>query len=197
MFLQEEYLKRHNLQNVNVINYVTNGSVLLKTGPYRYMLMTITWADNSSRPGRFYIDFKTPAHNSYETAPIFSENPDNRRILEWDEYIDYLIRWRDNNEFAAVVGDKEVVLATWEIFIYCCDGWLAKHLFGNLEKLIFISIDDNKPFHERFPAYQELIFLINTEFPELSRFYKHGILPHVNNYCHWFARLINNKNFLA
>jgi hypothetical protein len=192
MFLQEEYLKRHGLdQDVHIVNYVTNGSVLLKTAGNSYVLMRIKWEDHPRRPGKFEVTFLAPVHNGYVNSCFFDTIlPDSTHILEWDHYLNHLIIWSKGVQATPVCGDIEVILAIWQIFIYGCDEYLASNMTFALEELISISINESKSISDRFSAYQNALVLISTSYPDLLRLYKHDLLPRISNYCQWLATLI-------
>ncbi len=192
MFLQEEYLKRHGLdKEVHIVNYVTSGAVLLKTAGNSYVLMKIKWEDHPRRPGKFEVTFMTPVHNGYADACFFETIlPDSTHILEWDHYLNHLINWSKGVGATPVCGDIEVILATWQIFVYGCDEYLAKYMTHTLEQLISVSLNESKSISERFTAYQNALVLISTSYPDLLRLYKHEVLPRISNYCQWLATLI-------
>lgn len=192
MFLQEEYLMRHGITDVPVVNYVTNGSILLKIDN-GYLLMTIAWKEHDRHPGSYYLSYHTPVHDGYVKSRFFNKISDFEREVEWDEYYSYISSWAKNN-IVPVCGDKEVILAAWEIFVFCCDGMLVDFTDSTLEKLIYLSLNDEITIDDRFQGYQECLVYISSEFPALLKSFKYDMLPHVQNYCHWLAKLIKTHN---
>jgi hypothetical protein len=190
MYLQEEYIQRHGLTDVAVINHVTNGSILLKMDQ-GYILMTISWKESQSSPGHYYINYYTPIHDGYARSRYFHKIPDVERELDWDEYNSFIYNW-SKGQIDPVIGDKEVILAAWEVFVYCCDGWFVDYGTQTLEKLIFRSLDAESSIDQRFQGYQEALVLMSTEFPAMLKAFKYEVVPHVQHYCHWLAKLIKS-----
>ena len=192
MFLQEEYLMRHSITDVRVINHVANGSLLLKmdTG---YLLMTIAWKENDRHPGRYYINYHTPVHDGHVKSCYFNRISDVEREIEWDEYHSYILSWV-KGRITPVYGDKEIILAAWEIFVFFCDSMIVNFTNNTLEKLVYSSLDEDRTLDERFQGYQECLVYISSEFPVLLKAFKHDLLPHIQNYCHWLTKLIKLYN---
>lgn len=192
MFLQEEYLMRHGIKDVPIINHVTKGSLLLRmeTG---YLLMTIDWKEHDRHPGSYYINYHTPVHDGYAKGHYFNRISDVEREVEWDEYYSYISSWV-KGQISPVCGDKEVILAAWEIFVFCCDGMLVDFANSTLEKLIYNSLNEEATLDQRFQGYQECLTYISSEFPAMLKSFKHDLLPHIQNYCHWLAKLIKSYN---
>lgn len=189
MNLQEEYIKRHSL-NIPLITYVSSGSILLRM-EQSYILMTIKWREEQAHPGHYYINYFTPIHDGYNRFSYFHKIADVERELDWDEYQPFLYEW-SKGQVHPVSGDLNVILAAWEIFVYCCDSWLVDYVTPGLEKLIYKSLDDQQTLENRFQGYQEALVAISTEYPYILKAYKQEILPHVANYCHWLAQLIES-----
>lgn len=192
MYLQEEYLSRHGITDVPIINHVTKGSLLLRMGS-NYLLMTIEWKNSDRHPGTYFINYFTPVHNGYTKSNYFNKIANVEREVEWEEYYGYISSWI-KGQVSPVCGDKEVMLAIWEIFVFCCDGMLAQHANSTLEKLIYKTLDEELSTEQRFIGYQECLAYINAECPVLFKMFKHDLLPHVQHYCHWLAKLINSYN---
>ena len=194
MFLQEEYLTRHGITDVPIINHITNGSLLLKM-ENGYLLMTIAWREHDRHPGSYYINYYTPVHNGHaDGGRYFNRITDVERELEWDEYHSYISSWV-KGQIMPVCGDKEVILAAWEIFVFCCDGMLVDFTSNTtLEKLIYNSLNEDASIDERFQGYQDCLAYISVEFPSMLKVFKHDVLPHIQYYCHWLAKLINSYN---
>ena len=192
MFLQEEYLKRHNIEDVPIINYVTKGSLLLRMDS-GYLLKTIEWKESTRHPGTYFINYHTPVHDGYAKSRYFNKISDVEREIEWDEYQAYISSWA-RGTLEPVCGDKEVILAIWEIFIFCCDGMLVDFTDSTLEKLIYKCVDSDSSIDQRFQGYQECLVYAGLEFPALLKTFKHDLLPHVQHYCYWLANLIKFYN---
>lgn len=192
MLLQEEYLMRNSITDVPIVNYITNGSILLKIDN-GYLLMTITWKEHDRGPGSYHISYHTPIHDGYLKNCYFNKIEKFDREIEWDEYYSYILSWSKNNVIP-VCGDKEVILAAWEIFVFCCDGMFVDYSNHAFEKLIYRSLNDEITLDERFQGYQECMVYMSSEIPALLRSFKHDVLPHIQNYCHWLANLIKSHN---
>ena len=187
MYLQEEYLKRHGITDVPIINHVTNGSLLLKIDP-GYLLMTIAWADNNRHPGNYLINHYTPIHNGYVNGFYFNKIVDECEI-EWDGYYSYILNW-SKGHINPILDSKELILSAWEIFVFIFDGKLA-NLIPNavLDRLIYKSLDEDLTMDQRFYGYQECLTYMSIEFPFILKAFKYNLLPHVQNYCYWLAKL--------
>jgi hypothetical protein len=185
MHLQEEYIKRHNLI-VPIIKHVSRGSLLFKGG-LNYGLLIIEWKESNRHPGNYFISYYVPLHDGYMSGRFFQRLNESDVELEWDNYTQWLVNWC--NKITPVTGDKEIVLAIWEIFVYCCDGWLAEFAQPFLEKLLFKSLDKELSIDDRFVGYQECLVYFTTEHPSIMKAFRNEVLPHINNYSHWLGKL--------
>ncbi len=185
MLLQEEYLLRHNLNDVPLINYVDKGAVLLKQSS-RYVLFTIDWIAHDRRPGKFYLNYHIPLHNGCNEGRFFQRVVDYEVQLEWEDYVNYFSNWQNRWQYHdAEIVMNDVVLAFWEVFAYCCNDWLEANFKLFIKKLLYKSLDLKADLVERYAAYQEiLVYLSNVHTIVFKDFERH-LLSHVQNYCYW------------
>ncbi len=190
MYLQEEYYNIHQIKDVPIIIHIKEGILLLRAGT-SYILMTITWKESDSRPGKYYIDYLAPIHDGYNKGQYFTRiSEESERVLEWDEYQSYLIHWCRNKEIVPIVDDREVVLAAWEIFVCSCDGFLVDWGTPDLMGLIHKSIDRFSSVECRFVEYQNCLLHITVEYPIILKVFKNIISPKISqNYCYWLGKL--------
>jgi hypothetical protein len=195
MRLQEEYFRRHHI-DTPLVNYCNQGSVILRTvdpaiWQNRWVLVTIHWIEHPQHPGFFRIDFSTPVHNGAEKSRFFTRLPSADK--EWDEYEDFMLNWVGKLEGVVPVrGNKQIVLAAWEMFVYCHDGWFRRQSY-DLKQMLFNTLDDEMPVNERYSAYQEMVAYFTTQHPALLKTWKYEMLYQVQYYSDWLARLIEAK----
>ena len=191
MLLQEEYLQRHKLK-VPVISHVKKGAIFLHVTK-GYVMMKIDWQDSERHPGSYVISYHSPIHDGYNRGTYWHNIPKVERELQWDEYQYYFASWA-KGDLHPVSERKLVVLTGWQIFILCADSALARLSDARLEKLIFASVDPDKPIENQFTNYQQAVAYLCTQHPALLRAYTRNIVPHLECYCYWLADLIKNEH---
>jgi hypothetical protein len=198
MRLQEEYFRRHNIENIPIIHHCSQGSVLLygKTSfTARWELVTIRWVEHPHHPGLYTINFFTPNHDAYRNGILFSKLHPSVD-LEWDEYEDYFLELAKNlTEMRAVRGHKYIVMTGWEIFVYCYDSWFREQPY-DVKELLFASLDVEKPIIERYSTYQKILNNFSTRHPGILKCWKYEVLSQLQNYSDWFARLVEQNGLL-
>lgn len=195
MFLQEEYFNRHGI-TVPIVNHVGNGSLLLRSNdsPFNWIVMAIRWEDPHNHPGKYHINFFEPIHNSYSgSGRLFVKTLEKDIELEWDRFQDYILGWSKWAKVTAtpIVGEIEVILAIWEVFTFCIDGWLAEEADSVFRKMHYASVDLDLTLQERYSGYQEALLYMREHYPPAFRVFKDDVKGHFHNYCHWLGKLVN------
>lgn len=197
MFLQEEYFNRHGITGVPIINHMSNGSLLLRNneGPLVWMLMVITWKDPHNHPGKYYINFLSPVHDALNCGyRFFVKRLENDVEVEWDYFQNYILGWSKESKATAILGDLEVALATWEVFSYCIDSWLAKEADGNFRKLHYVSVDLDLSLRERYIGYQAALAYLTDTYPSVYKSFRDDFKCHFHSYCHWLGKLVQSQH---
>jgi len=194
MFLQEEYFSRHGITGVPIVNHVGNGSLLLRSNdsPFNWMVLAIRWEDPHNHPGKYHINFFQPIHNSYRNGRFFIKTLEKDIQIEWDRFQDYILGWSKGSKSTPIVGEVEVVLATWEVFTYCIDDWLAEEADTTLRKLHYASVDLDLTLQERYCGYQDALQYLGEHYPPMFRAFKDDMKSYLRNYCHWLGELVHS-----
>lgn len=201
MRLAEEYLLR-NSSCVPLVNHAHHGSVLLVRpevrNATRWLLCVFDWEDDDSHPGTYLLNNFHPIHDSYQDGKLFIPKHSPIR-LEWDEYEDYFLRnWLpEARGYTAVRGShRDVVLAAWEMFLYCYDSWFVRQSHS-LKELVYKSIDTELPFADRYLGYQDTLVYLTTHFPQILKAWKYNVLCYFQNYSDWLAKLVEQECLVA
>ncbi len=197
MTLQEEYYCRHGLSDVPLINYVTNGNLLLRTtGKFAghkttYVLMTIQWKEGHSGPGMFHINYSISEYKRVARGVSwFSSIVDREMKLDWDEYIGYVTHWSRTINMQPVVDPKEVQVVAWEIMLPCVKEWLWEQSDPDFRRMIWKSVDADTSFESRLESQEDCLHYINEAFPHVVKTYKCEVLSRLDDYCYWLGKLI-------
>jgi hypothetical protein len=191
MFLQEEYLRRHEITGVPVVNHISSGSLLLRH-ERGWTLMTIAWKDPRNHPGKYYINFNSPVHNGYLKNDFFVKRLEQDLEVEWDQFQDYLLVWSKEVQGTAIVGEIELALAAWEIFSFCVDGWLVEGADITFRKMHYSSVDLDLPLRDRYAAYQSALSYLGTNHPNMFMAFRNNVKGYLYNYCHWLGKLVQS-----
>jgi len=196
MRLHEEYFNRHNIRGVPVVNHCTQGAVILRTvdpeiWQNRWILVTIKWVEHPQHPGSYNIEFCVPIHDGESRGKLFTRLPTAEK--EWDEYEDYLLDWTQKLQGVVPVrGHKHIVLAAWEMFVYCYDSWFRRQS-AELKDLLFRSLDEDLSPDARYIGYQETLIHLSTHHPSVLKAWKYEVLSQVQYYSDWLANLVETR----
>jgi hypothetical protein len=189
MLLQEEYFKRHNL-NVPLIPFTAKGALLLSIPERPYLLLTFEWKEFQNHPGRYYLNYFNPSANGLLDNKECFVTSDYEKIFEWDDYYYYFMNFAKGVKLKPVVGEKEVVLAFWEILICYCDQWLANYGTKSFKNSVFETIDKKLTFDERFDNYKKVLAHIMLRHTNLFEIFRSKMMPYTKTYSHWLGNLI-------
>lgn len=193
MRLSEEYLKRRSVA-LPLVRHDTNSAVILRTHDplywqSRWIVVTIRWRDGGFHPGTFLIEYQYPVHNGFEKGRFF--NRYNVKELQWEEYEEYFLSWSQGIHGTTAAGrtDREIVLALWEMFVYCCDGWICKqnpdYRYG-LDK----SLDTDLSLEQRYLGYQNCLIYLTARHPAVLKAWKYEMLYLARGYAFWLNDLM-------
>ena len=177
MILHEEYSNRHPDIRVPVVNY-SSSRILLRDDRFGWRLWQIDRRVNRNNPGELVLTSHIPVHNGYVHNRHFACIVDEIEVLDWDKYEDYVFDWISKFPLDAVCQTKEeLLLALWEIFSICHDGWIAEKgyhfsAYAALDETKSISaridhlytfISRLKDFHQdKFDKWMELKLEVGT-----------------------------------
>ena len=184
MRLQEEYIKRHNI-DFRPIYYVKMANVILKLHTRPQVVVTIKWADTLRRPGYYVFEYFNPNHNGYLDGNYFVPLGDPH-YYQYDEYASFIKRWVRNLHFIPVKF-SQVRLAVWEMFLYCFDGWIAEH---NLEEKVFRATDLSLSEEERLNEVGIFLNFLTTYDSLVLDIYDSEFRKYEYNYADWLSELI-------
>ena len=200
MRLYEEYCQRHGITSVPLAKHEQAGAIILripegmlKNMPFgKWIMMTFEWKDSGVHPGRYVVEYSYPIHDGYLKGRLF--NKYNVKELEWDEYEEYWLNWTkglslNGHTPVPVCSDREVILAAWEMFVYCYDGWICKQS-SELKCYIHNSMDLELAVQQRFAGYQNSLIYLTARQPGALKAWKYDVLSQVQHYSHWLADLL-------
>jgi hypothetical protein len=193
MQIYEEYLQRHDI-GMSLVKYVSVGYLFLKKPTdigFNWEIVRFNWKEKDRSPGRYYFNVYTPVHD----GNLIEDNLVSPEIeLNWDAYEDFLYDWTYQQKKSTVIsGHKEMVLAAWEIFIFCHDTYFARN-FDYIEPLLFESLNFNSSVETRFSSYQKTMKSVSGHY---SFFKQWNSLLNIysKNYCHWLVELIKKNGY--
>jgi hypothetical protein len=195
MRLFEEYFSRHNLK-VPVVHHCQQGAVILRTSDFsvwrnRWLLVTIKWIPDDRHPGSYEINMGSPIIDGYSKSQVFSEWPKVEK--KWDEYEDFIFDWIDNLKgVAPVIGQREALIAAWEMFVFAYDGWFLKQN-SEVKHHLFNSLDKDNSINTRYTHYQDIALYLTSQHPQVLRTWKYEVLAKIQGYSDWLGRLIKEK----
>lgn len=182
MRLQEEYIKRHNLQ-YKPIYYAREANLILRIRGRPQVVLNIQWEDRSTNPGFYVFDFLNPTHNGYLDGNYLLGE---KKYHQYDEYASYITRWVRHLEFEPVKS-SEVKLAVWEMFLYCFDGWIAEH---SLEELAFRATDPCLSNEERCEGVDAFLYHLESFDSIVFDIYNVEFRKYEYHYANWLVELI-------
>ena len=187
MHLSKEYCQRHSI-NVPLVKYTQkDGTIFLRDDSnlgVEWFVLSFSFRDNPHHPGTYKISNRIPIHNGYSKKLLFEVIDEN--VLEWDEYEDYILDFAKDIKTSRVVTDQtEIVLAAWEMFVYCHDRSLSK-----FADILFPSFDAELSAADRYAAYQ---LASNYFFENKFDFYiswKRDMISYIKSYSYWLAEIV-------
>lgn len=190
MRLHEEYFQRHGI-NQPVVNHCSKGSVILRrnSGVKPFLFVDINWIKGDRYPGVYNIEFNEPIHDGWDKGRFFN-HVGQPYVKQWDEYEDFLLNWsRDADKSYTPIEANEAILASWEMMVYCYDGWFHGQNYG-LKDLLFRTLDDELDIKKRLSYHEDMLNHLSVNFPGIlntwtSKFY-------VSNYSEWLVNLCKN-----
>ena len=204
MRLYEEYFKRHGITDVPVVQHCSAGSLIIRSTDEsrrffssRWVLFSIRWKDHDHHPGQYHISIDRPVHDGYQQDQLFTAVDlgfcHSPITLKWDLYESFVLDLASHlPPVAPVVGDQEVIMAAWEMFVFSYDSWFLKQPHS-VKKLLFESLDKENPIQLRYQNYQDVIVFISTHHPAILRSWKYEVLARVQNYANWLAAILNTQ----
>lgn len=194
MKLYEEYFRRHNIKEP-IVEHCSAGSLFLRTKNIgslgsSWILLNITWVENTRGPGNYFISTLTPIRDGHEKLRMF--NCINSTTLPWDKYEDYLFDWVNkfgNNE---PISQNKSFFAAWEMFVYIFDSWF-KNQPQTLKTLLFETLDEDNSFDKRKTYHKEICSYMSVHTPAILKIWKEEILYRTSSYAEWLVKLIEEK----
>lgn len=218
MQLYEEYLDRHDV-GTKVLHHVKRGSLFLKL-PFedpkkakratkkkssmghhwspmprnstRWNVITVEWNHEPTyHPGKYYCNIMAPRHDSANRRNCTFDVIVERKIVHYDEWDSYWANWLKGTAKQTVVhGKDEVLLAAWEMFVFCNDTYFSRRPY---EDKLFRSIDSELSVEDRKSAFSEVRELMackERDSEVLSKWQHDFEMSHLQNYLHWLADLV-------
>lgn len=208
MRLYEEYLKRHNIQDVQFAHHANQSSLCLAIDSLnvwqnilkqnivqkmpKYAILQIKWENNEHHPGLYYVTISYPVHDGYLNDSIFS----TYRIatLKWQDYESFVLNnLNEHLDGARIFHDfLEISIAAWEMFVLAYDSWFNKQT-GDIKYLLYESLDKDNDLEKRWGYCQEILRQLQTINPVTFRCWKYDVFVKINNHSEWLANLIEKK----
>lgn len=196
MWLCEEYYKRHSkkvplvkIQNLNFLytKTVTNNRA-------NWHIYSIVYDDTHSNTysnmGTYIINKYTPALNDAKLNITNYESVEKQKVLLPIECADYFHDLATKiDKSSLILGRKEVMLCSWEMFVYSNNEFIAAKFQPYFESL-FQSLDFTLGLDVRYLNFCSFLKLVGEKNDPFST-WKKETERHINNYCNWFADLIH------
>lgn len=208
MRLYEEYLKRHNIQDVPLAHHCSNATMLLGidsltswqallkqtivTKMPKYAFFQIKWDHSDHHPGQYLVSLAYPIHDGYLKDTIFTNY--SVAQLRWHEYEkfilnhlpEYLSGLRTFHDYI------EIALIGWEMFVLAYDSWFNRQS-GEIKYFLFESLDKDNDLERRWGFCQELLRKLQNVSPVVVRCWKQDVFSRVNCHAGWLANLVEQK----
>lgn len=179
MFLYEEYIKRHNL-GLNLVRHIEKG-YLFARDPME--ILDITWIPPDRYAGQYMVKRLTPNKDAHLRHKLFSTSIG--RMLEWDEYEDYLLKYVKDRQ--PVVGDLEKEICAWEMFVFAYDSWFADR---GMVRDIFHTLDERLSIQERHKAITSISAFMTDKYPNVIDVWIQNMSSeYFPYYCNWISDL--------
>lgn len=185
MQLVEEYLNRHNLNNVPLMKHIVDvGYVFSRketSSNITWTVLQINYVEQEAHPGYYQITITKPRHNGFTEGVMF-EKSENIRI-EWGDYEAWMLNWMNKNKKTIVPEtNNSAVLTAWEMFVYSCDSWMSLH---SRNEDLFQSLNYEASPDARMAALTRSLNVFKDK--KLNSAWREHVRTYTNNYCGWMA----------
>lgn len=154
-------------------------------------MLNFKWVDHPQHPGSYLFDYSIPIHDGHYRGKLFDKLEPIEK--EWDEYEDYLMSWANKVTSAVPVrGHRDVHLATWEMFVFCYDGWFRRQSH-EAKECLFRSLDNDLQPGEQYAGYQDTLSYLSTHHPGVLKAWKYEFLSQIHPYADWLANLVDTN----
>ena len=170
---------RHKL-SMPFARYVKQGSFFLEDHKVGLVVL-FRWEQHHrhyGHPGSFAVRYAEPIHNGGRRPFRYFDTKE----YYWDEYEDFLIKWKDSTKYKFVLGRQRVVLKAWQIFLYCFDGPVARNLATDL---LYDSVNLELSLRERHKSMQLVLQRLEEHHKELHRAWQEYASNLLSNYLYW------------
>lgn len=192
MRLTEEYFSRHNISDVPIVNHCSNSTLIVKTKDNlwdsNWIILNIKYGHHPHRPGSYQLEFKAPIHDGFIKETIFKKFP--LVYYKWHEYEESILDLGKIINGTAILGEKEIVLAAWEMFVFSYDSWFATQS-DEIKRMLFDGLDKEQSVDERYENCQKIISFLSQNYFLVFRAWKYDVLNLVQNYADWLAIILN------
>jgi len=184
MFLHEEYARR--LCGQPLLGCSRLGCLIVEDyQDYKWVYVVIEMISVRNGPHEFSFRCCSLSHNGYKNQPflnlIFSKQ------LNYEEYEEFIIEWTRNLKRSKIVSKKKLQDKTWEMVLYCLDGYLSQK--SELANDIFKSVDRRISKQERGKSISIISDCLWECFSDIL-VWRENIL---NNYCDWIVNYLSHK----
>lgn len=205
MRLYEEYLSRHQINDVPMVHHALNSCIFFKLKDinlwaelvnqssiqtYRplYGIFQVRWIQSDHHPGHYEASIYNQIHDGYAQDKIL--NTCQIANLKWHEYENFMqIYTKKFKKFELIKGQNETFLAGWEMFVGAFDGWFAKQ-GGDIKYMLFQSLDEDVPVNFRMEYASEILRKISHFHTSVMRSWKNEVFQKIQNYSEWLVKLI-------
>lgn len=199
MHLHEEYIRRHGLP-IPVVLYSQNSQLLVvQDKPMniasRWQVLSFEWTQPDWHPGRFVKRRLFPRYNSWPADShgyryYFAEDEHELRWEDYEEDVIRSIQMYKSESWRPVTDDIECELASWEMVLYMCDGWLAQNCSDDFFALVEQSLDQTLSLYDRQMAFARALGDLPDDIRELMACY---VYPIASNRSPWMTRLFDES----
>jgi hypothetical protein len=190
MRLYEEYFKRNSIA-VPIVKPINAGTIITrnKSTVTEWTLLHISLKQRDHHPDFYNCKLYRPIHNGDGSKKQFSI--ESEKILEVNEWEDYLIDFVKNNKEKIIKTETEATIALWEMFIYIFDTSFAGFInISKQEDMLFKTINQELTFKERSKAIIEIVGYLEKhyDYSYLASTWKSNFNePYIRSYCGWIS----------
>lgn len=185
MRLQDEYIRRHNL-NYKPVYHVKNINLLLKSQPH--LIINIKLDEASSRPAHYIVNYLKPNHKSYLDGNYFIKLKESG-VYQYDEYTTFIMKLVKSLEFPPIKFGQ-IKLALWEMFLYCFDGWIVDE---HLKKIVSEIAKSSVPAEKRVEGINSFLNHLQIHHPLIWSIYNDEFKKYETDYAEWLVELVDSK----
>lgn len=211
MRLYEEYLKRHNIDDVPLVHHVNNSCIVFKTTDYKIWhellsmdslsssnfilpsagIVYIKWIHNDHHPGHYEVSLHHQIHDGYINDQIFSNKVISN--LKWHEYESFIHNFMRIFKKTHLIKDKdEAFILCWEMFVASYDSWFSKQ-GGDIKYMLFQTLDEELQISTRLDLIAEILKKLAYNASGVFRNWKYEVLNKVQHFAEWFVELIDKN----